>query len=133
MFRGILAEREARRQEAHAERWRAGPGRELAIERVSPIVVPPNSASGLVMPTSDPSNSDMERRSFFRMLGMSTSAVLAETLGVELWDLARAMQASNISHDMLDAMEASVLRLHQVHAKVYRRRCFPTSTNTYVP
>jgi transcriptional regulator with XRE-family HTH domain len=118
MFRGILAEREARRQEAHAERWRAGPGRGLTIERVSPIVVSPNSASGLVMPTGDPSNSDMERRSFFRMLSISTSAVLAETLGVELWDLARAMQASNVSHDMLDAMEASVLRLHQVHAKV---------------
>jgi transcriptional regulator with XRE-family HTH domain len=118
MFRGILAEREARRQEAHAERWRAGPGRGLTIERVSPIVVPPNSATGLVMPAGDPSNSDMERRSFFRMLGVTTHAVLAETLGVELWDLARAMQASNVSHDMLDAMETSVLRLHQVHAKV---------------
>jgi hypothetical protein len=85
------------------------------------------------MPTGDPSNSDMERRSFFRMLGMSTSAVLAETLGVEPWDLARAMQASNVSHDMLDAMEASVLRLHQVHAKVSPAAICPTSTNTYVP
>jgi hypothetical protein len=35
-----------------------------------------------------------------------------------VWDLARAMQASNVSDDMLDAMETSVLRLHQVHAKV---------------
>jgi hypothetical protein len=69
------------------------------------------------MPAGDPSNSDMERRPFFRMLGVASGAVL-ETLGVELWDLARAMQASNVSDDMLDAMEASVLRLHQVHAKV---------------
>jgi hypothetical protein len=60
----------------------------------------------------------MERRPFFRMLGVASGAVLAETLGVELWDLARAMQASNVSDDMLEAMEASVLRLHQVHAKV---------------
>jgi hypothetical protein len=60
----------------------------------------------------------MERRPFFRVLGVASGAVLAETLGVELWDLARAMQASNVSDDMLDAMEASVLRLHQVHAKV---------------
>jgi hypothetical protein len=60
----------------------------------------------------------MERRPFFRVLGVTAGAVLAETLGVELWDLARAMQASNVSDDMLDAMEASVLRLHQVHAKL---------------
>jgi hypothetical protein len=87
------------------------------IERVSPIVVPTNSG-GLATPAGDPSNSDMERRPFFRMLGAASGALLAETLGVELWDLARAMQASNVSDDMLDAMEASVLRLHQVHAKV---------------
>jgi hypothetical protein len=34
----------------------------------------------------------MERRPFFRVLGVASGAVLAETLGVELWDLARAMQ-----------------------------------------
>jgi transcriptional regulator with XRE-family HTH domain len=115
MFRELLAEREARRQEAHAERWRAGVSGGPPIERVSPIVVPTGSG-GLATPAGDPSNSDMERRPFFRMLGAASGAVLAETLGVELWDLARAMQASNVSDDMLDAMEASVLRLHQVHA-----------------
>jgi transcriptional regulator with XRE-family HTH domain len=117
MFRELLAEREARRQEAHAERWRAGAGGKTAIERVSPIVVP-TSSGGLATPAGDPSNSDMERRPFFRVLGAAGGAVLAETLGVELWDLARAMQASNVSDDMLDAMEASVLRLHQVHARL---------------
>jgi transcriptional regulator with XRE-family HTH domain len=118
MFRKLLAERETRRQEAHAERWRAGAGGGQTIERVSPIVVATGSGLGLASPTDDPSNSDMERRPFFRMLGVTAGAVLAETLGVELWDLARAMQASNVSDDMLDAMEASVLRLHQVHAKL---------------
>jgi transcriptional regulator with XRE-family HTH domain len=118
MFRELLAEREARRQEAHAERWRAGASGGLAIERVSPIVVPPSFGGGLARPAGDPSNSDMERRPFFRMLGVASGAMLAETLGVELWDLARAMQASNVSDDMLDSMEASVLRLHLVHAKV---------------
>jgi transcriptional regulator with XRE-family HTH domain len=118
MFRELLAEREARRQEAHAERWRAGTGGGIAIERVSPIIMPTGSSGGLATPAGDPSNSEMERRQFFRVLGVASGAVLAETLGVELWDLARAMQASNVSDDMLDAMEASILRLHQVHAKV---------------
>jgi transcriptional regulator with XRE-family HTH domain len=118
MFRELLAEREARRQEAHAERWRAGLGHGTAIERVSPIIMPTSSGGGLATPAGGPSNSDMEHRPFFRMLGVASGAVLAETLGVELWDLARAMQASNVSDDMLDAMETSVLRLHQVHAKV---------------
>ena len=36
MFRELLVEREARRQEAHAERWRAAAGAGLIIERVSP-------------------------------------------------------------------------------------------------
>jgi len=118
IFRELLAEREARRQEAHAERWRAGASGGMTVERVSPIIVPTSSGGGLATPAGDPSNSDMERRPFFRVLGVASGAVLAETLGVELWDLARAMQASNVSDDMLDAMEASVLRLHQVHAKV---------------
>jgi transcriptional regulator with XRE-family HTH domain len=118
MFRELLAEREARRQEAHAERWRAGTSGGMTIEGVYPIIAPTSSGSGLATPAGDPSNSDMERRPFFRVLGVASGAVLAETLGVELWDLARAMQASNVSDDMLDAMEASVLRLHQVHAKV---------------
>ena len=115
-FRELLAEREVRRQEAHAERWRASGG--LTTKRVSSIAVPTSSGGGLAMPAGDPSNSDVERRPFVRLLGAASGAVLAETLGVELWDLARAMQASNVSDDMLDAMEASVLRLHQVHAKV---------------
>lgn len=105
MFRELLAEREARRQEAHAERWRAGASGGMTIERVAPIIVPTSSGSGLAAPAGDPSNTDMERRPFFRVLGVASGAVLAETLGVELWDLARAMQASNVSDDMLDAME----------------------------
>jgi hypothetical protein len=118
MFRELLAVREARRQQAHAERWRAGASGGSAIERVSPIVVPTSFGGGLVTPAGDPSNSEMERRPFFHLLGAASGAVLAKTLGVELWDLARAMHASNVSDDMLDAMEASVLRLHLVHAKV---------------
>jgi transcriptional regulator with XRE-family HTH domain len=118
MFRELLTEREARRQEAHAERWRAGTSGGMGIERVSSIIVPTSSSSELATSAGDPSNSDMERRPFFRVLGVASGVVLAKTLGVELWDLARAMQASNVSYDMLGAMEASVLRLHQVHAKV---------------
>jgi hypothetical protein len=111
-----------------ARRASGGP----TIEHTSPIVVP-TSSGGLATPADAPSNSDMERRPFFRMLGVASGAVLAETLGVELWDLARAMQASNVSDDMLDAMEASVLRLHQVHARCHQPRCCPTCTNTSAP
>jgi len=60
----------------------------------------------------------MERRPFVRLLGSATGVLLAETLGVELVDLARAMQASNVSGDMLHGMEAGVLRFHQVYAQV---------------
>jgi transcriptional regulator with XRE-family HTH domain len=117
MFRELLAEREARRQQAHAERWRLATGDDPTVERDSPILIP-RRGMGLVIPTGDPSDTEMERRLFLRLLGTSARGALAETLGVELWELARAMQASNVSHDMLDAMEESVLRLHQVNAKV---------------
>jgi transcriptional regulator with XRE-family HTH domain len=51
MFRELLAEREARRQEAHAERWRAATCVDPTVERASPILVP-SSEMGLVIPTS---------------------------------------------------------------------------------
>jgi len=117
MFRELLAERETRRQEAHAERWRTATHHDPTVQRDSPIRVP-NSGMGLVIPPGDPSDRNVERRPFFRLLGTASGVVLAETLGVELWDLARAMQASNVSNDMLDAMEAGTLDLHRVHAKV---------------
>jgi transcriptional regulator with XRE-family HTH domain len=117
MFRELLAEREARRQQAHAERWRLTTRNDPTVERDSPILIP-SRGMGLVIPTGDPSDTDMDRRLFLHLLGTSARGALAETLGVELWELARAMQASNVSHDMLDAMEESVLRLHQVNAKV---------------
>jgi hypothetical protein len=47
MFRELLAHREARRQEAHAEQWRAGASGGPTIEHTSPIVVPPSSGGGL--------------------------------------------------------------------------------------
>ena len=49
MFRELLAEREARRQEAHAERWRAGATNNPMIERISPIVVARSFGSGLLV------------------------------------------------------------------------------------
>jgi transcriptional regulator with XRE-family HTH domain len=81
IFRELLAQREASRQQGHAERWRAGAGGQSMIERVSPIVLP-TSSGRLATPADDPSNSDMERRPFFRMLGVASGAMLAETLGV---------------------------------------------------
>ena len=46
---------------------------------------------GLVIPAGDQSDGKVERRPFFSPIGTASGAVLAETLGVELWDLARAM------------------------------------------
>lgn len=119
IFRELLAEREARRQRTHAERWKVETGgRLLPFDRASDVALPDPSASRLASPAGPPSDSSMERRPFFRLLGSASSVLLAETLGVELVDLARAMQASNVSGDTLDRMEAGVLRFHQVYAQV---------------
>jgi transcriptional regulator with XRE-family HTH domain len=124
MFRELLAARETRRQETHAERWRAATRNDLAVQHDAPILLP-NSGMGLVIPTGDPSDRNVERRPFFRLIGTASGAVLAETLGVELWDLARVMQASNVSDEMLDAMEAGTLDLHLVLAKVSPAELLP--------
>jgi transcriptional regulator with XRE-family HTH domain len=36
MFRELLAEREARRQQAHSKRWQSAVGESLRVERISP-------------------------------------------------------------------------------------------------
>jgi transcriptional regulator with XRE-family HTH domain len=119
IFRELLAEREARRQKAHAERWRAETGARLRpLDQASVVALPDPAALGLASPAGPPSDTGMERRPFFRLLGSASGVLLAETLGVELVDLARAMQASNVSGDTLDRMEAGVLRFHQVYAQV---------------
>ncbi len=119
IFRDLLAEREVRRQKAHAQRWQLETGAALRpLDQVSAIALPDATASGLVSPAAPSSDTGMERRPFFRLLGSATGVLLAETLGVELVDLARAMQASNVSDKMLDRMETGVLRFHQVYAQV---------------
>ena len=117
VFRELLAERAVRRQKAHVERWQLGTG--IAQRPLDQAAAPPDvAAAGLVPPAAPSSDTDMERRPFIRLLGSATGVVLAETLGVELVDLAEAMQASNVSGDMLERMEAGVLRFHQVYAQV---------------
>ncbi len=119
IFRELLAEREARRQKAHAERWQLETGAALRPpDQASAIALPEASPLGLVSPATPSSDTGMERRPFFRLLGSTTGVLLAETLGVELVDLARAMQASNVSDKMLDRMETGVLRFHQVYAQI---------------
>jgi transcriptional regulator with XRE-family HTH domain len=116
IFRELLAEREARRQKAHAERWRAETGGRLRpLDHTSAVALLDPAALGLASPAGPPSDTGMERRPFFRLLGRASGVLLAETLGVELVDLARAMQASNVSGDTLDRMEGGVLRFHQVY------------------
>jgi transcriptional regulator with XRE-family HTH domain len=50
MFRELLAERETRRQEAHAERWRTATHHDPTVQRDSPIRVPNSGAPTLLPP-----------------------------------------------------------------------------------
>jgi transcriptional regulator with XRE-family HTH domain len=126
IFQELLAEREARRQKAHAERWQIETGARLRpLEQASAVALPDATALRLASTAGPPSDTSMERRPFFRLLGSATGVLLAETLGVELVDLARAMQASNVSGDMLHGMETGVLRFHQVYAQVSPAELLP--------
>jgi transcriptional regulator with XRE-family HTH domain len=119
IFRELLAEREARRQKAHAERWQVEAGGRLRpFDQAPEVALPDLRALRLASAAGPPSDTSMERRPFFRLLGSASGVLLAETLGVELVELARAMQASNVSSGTLDRMEAGVLRFHQVYAQV---------------
>jgi transcriptional regulator with XRE-family HTH domain len=89
IFRELLAEREARRQKAHAERWRVEAGGRLRpFDKAPEVAMPDLRALRLASAAGPPSDTSMERRPFFRLLGSASGVLLAETLGVELVELA---------------------------------------------
>jgi transcriptional regulator with XRE-family HTH domain len=124
MFRELADERDARRRELAAERWRERfhGSSEAPPEATSA----PGSAllevAGTALASSDTS---MERRPFVRMVGTLTGATLLEALGVDLLNLLRAMQGSKVSGSMLEETEFAVLRFHQLYKELPPSELFP--------
>ena len=124
VFRELAAEREARRREVAAERWRArflastdAPAEAIAVPESALVQV-----AGASLASSDRS---VERRPFVRMVGTFASAAMLESLGVDLLNLLRAMQGSRVSRPMLEETELAVLRFHQLYKELPPTELFP--------
>jgi hypothetical protein len=59
------------------------------------------------------------------MVGAFAGAAMLEALGVDLLNLLRAMQGSNVSRSMLEEAELAVLRLHQLYKELPPTELFP--------
>jgi transcriptional regulator with XRE-family HTH domain len=123
-FRELAAEREARRREVAAERWRerfhGGPDAPAGT-----IAVPESALFEVVGASLASSDTSMERRPFVRMVGTFASAAMLEALGVDLLNLLRAMQGSRVSRSMLEETEFAVLRFHQLYKELPPTELFP--------
>jgi hypothetical protein len=67
----------------------------------------------------------MERRPFVRMVGTFAGAAMLEALGVDLLNLLRAMQGSNVSRSMLEESEVAILRFHRLYKELPPTELFP--------
>jgi transcriptional regulator with XRE-family HTH domain len=124
VFRELVAERDARRRELAAERWRE---RFRGSSDAPPEATSaPGSAllevAGTALASSDTS---MERRPFVRMVGAFAGGAVLEALGVDLLNLLRAMQGSRVSRSMLEETELAVLRFHQLYKELSPTELFP--------
>jgi hypothetical protein len=124
MFRELADEREARRREVAAERWR----KRFYASSDAPaeaIAVPEAALSKLAGASLSSSDTSMERRPFVRMVGTFASAAMLEALGVDLLNLLRAMQGSRVSRSMLEETELAILRFHQLYKELPPTELFP--------
>jgi hypothetical protein len=124
MFRELADEREARRREVAAERWR----KRFHASSDAPaeaIAVPEAALSKLAGASLSSSDTSMERRPFVRMVGTFASAAMLEALGVDLLNLLRAMQGSRVSRSMLEETELAILRFHQLYKELPPTELFP--------
>ena len=124
MFRELADEREARRREVAAERWR----KRFHASSDAPaeaIAVPEAALSKLAGASLASSDTSMERRPFVRMVGTFASAAMLEALGVDLLNLLRAMQGSRVSRPMLEESELAILRFHQLYKELPPTELFP--------
>ena len=124
MFRELADEREARRREVAAERWR----KRFHASSDAPaeaIAVPEAALSKLAGASLSSSDTSMERRPFVRMVGTFASAAMLEALGVDLLNLLRAMQGSRVSRPMLEETELAILRFHQLYKELPPTELFP--------
>ena len=124
VFRELAAEREARRREVAAGRWRErlhGSSEVLA----GAIAVPESALIQVAGASPASSDTSMERRPFVRMAGTFAGAAVLEALGVDLLNLLRAMQGSRVSRSMLEETELAVLRFHQLYKELPPTELFP--------
>ena len=124
MFRELADEREARRREVAAERWRER-FHASSDAPAEAIAVPEAALSKLAGASLASSDTSMERRPFVRMVGTFASAAMLEALGVDLLNLLRAMQGSRVSRPMLEETELAVLRFHQLYKELPPTELFP--------
>ena len=124
VFRELAAEREARRREVAAERWR-GRFRGGSDAPAEAIAVPESAQFEVAGTSLASSDTSMERRPFVRMVGAFAGAAMLESLGVDLLNLLRAMQGSRVSGPMLEETELAVLRFHQLYKELSPTELFP--------
>jgi hypothetical protein len=124
MFRELASEREARRREVAAKRWR-GRFRGGSDAPAEAIAVPESALFEVAGASLASSDTSMERRPFVRMVGAFASAAMLEALGVDLLNLLRAMQGSRVSGPMLEETELAVLRFHRLYKELSPTELFP--------
>jgi len=124
MFRELAYEREARRREVAAERWRER-FHASSDAPAEALAVPEAALSKLAGAPLTSSDTSMERRPFVRMVGTFASAAMLEALGVDLLNLLRAMQGSRVSGPMLEETEFAVLRFHRLYKELPPTELFP--------
>jgi len=117
MFHELAAEREARRRELAAGRWRERV-RGSSEARAEAIAVPESALSKLAGASLASSDRSMERRPFVRMVGTFAGAAMLEALGVDLLNLLRVMQGSRVNRSILEEAELAVLRFHQLYKEL---------------
>jgi transcriptional regulator with XRE-family HTH domain len=125
MFQELAAEREARRREMVAERWRERFHGGSSAPPAEAIAVPESALLKVAGASLASSDRSMERRPFVRMVGTFAGAAMLEALGVDLLNLLRAMQGSRVSRPMLEETELAVLRFHQLYKALPPTELFP--------
>lgn len=124
IFRELVAERDARRRELAAERWRER-FRGSSNAPAEAIAVPESAQFQVAGASLASSDTSMERRPFVRMVGAFAGAAMLEAPGVDLLNLLRAMQGSRVSGSMLEETELAVLRFHQLYKELPPTELFP--------
>jgi hypothetical protein len=124
MFRELADEREARRREVAAERWR----KRFHASSDAPaevIAVPDAALSKLAGASLASSDTSMERRPFVPNGGDLRQCRHAGGARRGPVEPLRAMQGSRVSRPMLEETEFAILRFHQLYKELPPTELFP--------